>query len=284
MNVWAKRVGLIAVTALLRTELVSAQQGLLDTRAPDPIGPGQVSVEGTVTYAHDAFYPLSGLKGTLWQLPVIRFVVGLSPIADFELSGGPYDRLEINERHDAPLSDVVTATGDTTHAVHDVEVATRIRVVSEDDRRPALGVRFAVRLPNAKHESGMGQDTTDFSALLLAGKTLRSLQLVGNAGVTIMSDPLTAGKQNDVLAYGVSMVQRLSDHTDAMGEISGRWSTRGGVPPVGTESRSTAKLGGRYRTGSFRVEAAILLGLTSLDPSVGLTGGFSYMFHAFSLP
>src|SRR5215467_10982595 len=55
-----------------------AQQRPLDTQDAEPIGGGQVRVETGVTFARDAFYPLSGLKGNLWQLPVVRFVIGLS--------------------------------------------------------------------------------------------------------------------------------------------------------------------------------------------------------------
>jgi hypothetical protein len=261
-----------------------SQQRPLDTQDPEPLGAGRVLFETGVTYAHAEFYPLSGLQGDLWQLPVLGFVVGLSPIADFQLTGGPYNRLEITDRRPAPLADLVTATGQTTHAVEDIVIGTKIRLAPETARRPGVGFRFAVRLPNAKHESGMGQDTTDFSASLLAGKTVASTRIVGNAGFTIMGEPLDAAKQNDVVTYGFSVVQALPDRAELVGEINGRWSTRGGVAPVGTESRGTVKLGGRYALGSIRLDAAVLFGLTSIDSSFGVTGGLTYVFTAFSLP
>jgi hypothetical protein len=168
--------------------------------------------------------------------------------------------------------------------VEDVVVGTKIRMVPESTGRPALGFWFAVRLPNAKHESGMGQDTTDFSASLLAAKTIASVRVVGNAGLTIMSEPLDAAKQNDVVTYGVSVGHALFRRAELVAEINGRKSTRHGVAPVGTESRGTAKLGGRCSVGSFRLDAAMLVGVTSIDPSVGVTVGFGYTFRAFSLP
>jgi hypothetical protein len=184
---------------LLVVRPAAAQQQPLGTQDPEPIGTGRVLVESRVTYAHNEFYPLSGLQGNLWRLPVLGFVVGLSPIADFQLIGGPYNRLDISDRRPAPLAGLVTTTGETTHAVEDIIIGTKIRIVPEAERRPGVGFRFAVRLPNAKHESGMGQDTTDFSASLLAGKTVASVRVVGNAGCTIMSEPLDAAKQNDVV-------------------------------------------------------------------------------------
>jgi len=144
--------------------------------------------------------------------------------------------------------------------------------------------RFSVRLPNAKHQSGLGQDTTDFSASLLAGKTLASLRVVANAGFTIMSEPLDAAKQNDVLTYGLSATGQISPHTEVVAEISGRWSTRNGLPPIGTETRGTATFGARYTRGATRWDAAALVGTTAIDPAFGLKVGVTYVFTAFSLP
>jgi hypothetical protein len=273
---------LCAAATLIAVRPAAGQQRPLDTQDPEPIGAGRVLVESGVTYAHDEFYPLSGLRGNLWQ-PVLGFVVGLSPIADFQISGGPYNRLDINERHAAPLADLVAATGQTTHAVEDIVIGTRIRLAPETARRPGVGFRFAVRLPNAKHESGLGQDTTDFSASLLAGKTAGRVRVVSNAGFTIMSEPLDAAKQNDVVIYGVSLANALSRQLEAVAEVNGRWSTRHGIAPVGTESRGTAKVGGRVAVGSIRLDASVLFGLTSIDPSIGVTVGVTYTFTAFSL-
>jgi hypothetical protein len=200
------------------------------------------------------------------------------------VSGGPYNRLNITDRRPAPLAGLVTSTGQTTHAVEDVVVGTKIRIIHESGPGPGLGFRFAVRLPNAKHQSGMGQDTTDFSASLLAAKTVASVRIVGNVGVTIMSEPLDAAKQNDVVTYGASVARPLFHLAEIVAEINGRWSTRNGVAPVGTESRGTARLGSRYDIGVLRLDAAILFGVTSIDPSVGVTVGFTYTFKAFSLP
>jgi hypothetical protein len=269
---------------MLHGPSAAAQQRPLDTQDPATLGTGQVLVEAGLGYARDVFYPLSGLKGTLWQVPVIGVNVGLGPIADLQITGGPYERLSITERRNAPLAALVTATGSTTHAVEDVAIGTKIRLVPEAPGRPAVGFRFSVRLPNAKHESGLGQDTTDFSAALLAGKTFASLRLVANAGVTIMSEPLDSTKQNDVFTYGLSAAGQIGPHAELVGEVSGRKSTRNGPAPVGTESRGTATFGARYTRGSTRWDAAAVVGTTAIDPAFGLKVGVTYVFTAFSLP
>src|SRR5712692_2109629 len=195
----------LANAVVLFATHLSAQQRPLETQDPQTIGAGQVLVETGVSYAQQAVYPLSGLEGTLWQLPTIGVNVGLSAIADVQITGGPYNRLSITSRRSAPLASLVSANDQTTHDVEDLTIGTKVRLVAEAARRPAVGVRFSVRLPNAKHPSGLGQDTTDFSATVLTGTTLAGLRVVSNVGFTIMSEPLNSMKQNDVVTYGLSL-------------------------------------------------------------------------------
>jgi hypothetical protein len=276
----------LLLTFLLLSPLsasVEAQTRPLETQDPQPLGTGIAAVSVGLSYARDEVYTLSGLKGNVWQLPVIGINVGIGPIADFQITGGPYNRLSITERRMGPLAGAVTSIGDTTHAVEDIVIGTKIRLVPEAERRPGVGFRFAVRLPNAKHESGMGQDTTDFSASLLGGKSIGPLRAVANVGLTIMSEPLDAARQNDVLTYGLSVVRMLDGPLEVLGEVNGRWSTRSGAAPIGTESRGTLKIGGRYTSGAVRFDAAAFFGLTAIDPTAGIMAGMTYTFKAFSL-
>src|SRR5689334_7945694 len=183
---------------------VSAQQRPLVTEDPEPIGAGRVLIEGGIDYAHNQDYPVSGLKGNLWRVPTIGLSVGLSSIAELQIDGSPYDRLEITQRRLAPLSSLLTVTGTTTHDVEDLVVATKIRVLSETAGRPAIGIRFATKLPNASNESGLGLDTTDFYASFLLAKTVQSIRVVGNVGAGILADPTDGNRQNDVFTYGLS--------------------------------------------------------------------------------
>src|SRR5712692_10234370 len=128
----------LANAVVLFATHLSAQQRPLETQDPQTIGAGQVLVETGISYAQRETYPLSGLEGTLWQLPTIGVSVGLSPIADFQITGGPYNRLSITRRRSAPLGSLVSANDQTTHDVDDITIATKIRFVSEAARRPAL--------------------------------------------------------------------------------------------------------------------------------------------------
>lgn len=261
-----------------------AQQRPLLTEDPEPIGAGRLLIEGGIDFARDQQYPVSGLEGHLLRMPTLGVSIGISSIAEIQIDGGLYNRLSIKTREAAPLSSLLTVSGDTTSDVQDLIVATKVRILSERAGRPALAFRFATELPNASNESGLGDDTTDFYASLIAAKTVQSIRVVGNFGLGILMDPTEGARQNDVVTYGVSFARALTDRGELVGELNGRISTRDGGAFPGTETRGLLNLGGRYTTGSFRLDAGIYFGLHTVDPTFGVTGGFTYVFNAFEVP
>ena len=87
--------------------------------------------------------------------------------------------------------------------------ATKVRFLSETANRPAFGLRFATKLPNASNESGLGPRHDRTSTFRSSSrKTVRSIRIVGNLGVGILSDPTVGNHQNDVLTYGLSFAPR----------------------------------------------------------------------------
>ena len=262
----------------------AAQQRPLVTEDPETVGAGRVLVEGGIDYARNQQYPATGLEGTLWRLPRIGFSIGVSSIAEIQLDGGPFNRLSITKRERAPLSDSLLFTGATTHDVEDFVMGAKIRIMAESARRPAFGFRFATRLPNASIQQGIGTDTTDFFASILASKTVQSVRIVGNIGLGILGDPTNGHRQNDVLTYGGSFARALTNHSEVVGEVNGRVSTRSGSAFPGTETRGTLNLGGRHTRGAVRFDVGMLFGLTTVDPTIGFTTGITYVFHAFDVP
>jgi hypothetical protein len=272
------------VLILCAASVASAQQRPLTTEDPETIGAGRILLETGLDYAREAEYPVSGLEGNLFRFPLIGVSFGISSIAEIQLDGGLYNRLSISQRNEAPLADLVTATGDTTSSVEDIVIGTKVRLIPEGVAHPAIGFRFATRLPNASNESGLGLDTTDFFAALLFGKTVRSIRIVGNGGLGILGDATRGDRQNDVLTYGVSMARAVTQAAELVGEINGRQDVRNGDPPPGTGSRGIFRVGARYTIGGWRGDASLFFGLTSNDPAVGFGAGFTYVFNAFSVP
>jgi hypothetical protein len=284
----AAAVGLMLVAAALVLSVPSpaaAQQRPLVTEDPETIGAGRVLLEAGFNLEHDVFFPVSGLRGNRLVLPTVGVSVGISSIAEIQLDGSPYQRLSINERRTAPLSGLVDPTADATSDVEDLVLATKIRIVPEAARRPAVGLRFATQLPNASNESGLGLDVTNFYASVLLAKTVQSIRVVGNAGIGILGDPTgRVPEQNDLFLYGLSVARAVTTEGELVAEINGRWNTIDGPSDPGAENRASLRIGGRYTRGAVRGDAAVILGLTSRDSDIGMTAGVTWVFNAFRVP
>jgi hypothetical protein len=275
---------LSAVFVLFAASVASAQQRPLTTEDPETIGAGRALLEAGFDYTHGADFPVSGLEGHLLRLPLVGVSLGISSIAEIQVDGGFYNRLTITERNVAPLSDMVTATGNSTSSIEDFVIGTKIRLIPEGITRPSFGVRFATKLPNASNESGIGLDTTDFFASMLVAKTVESIRVVGNGGLAILGDPTRGDRQNNVVTYGLSLARAVTNAAELVGEVNGRFDVHDGDPPPGTGSRGIVRIGTRYTIGGWRGDASLFFGLTSNDPSVGFGAGFTYVFNAFSVP
>jgi hypothetical protein len=271
-------VGLLSSTAF-------AQQRPLLTEDPESIGAGRILLEGGIDWLRSQEFPASGLEGHLVRLPTLGASIGLSSIAELQVDGA-YQRLSITQRKDAPLADLLDVPDTKTSAWDDLVIATKIRFVPEGAGYPGLGVRLATKLPMASNATGLGLDTTDFYTTLLVGKTVRSVRVVGNVGFGILTDPTAGNRQNDVLIYGVSIARAVTNKAEFVGEINGRGDIGGSEveSPPGTEARSQFRFGTRFTQGTVRVDAAVIFGLTSRDPSIGFTSGVTYVFNAFRVP
>ena len=278
------RVLSVVLSLLVAAGSAAAQQRPLITEDPEPIGAGRVLLEGGFDVAHDYQNTVSGLKGNLISVPTIGVSIGLSSIAELQIDGGIYNSLGITSRNpNAPLASLLTVTGDSTHDVSNAVLATKIRILSETAVRPAVGIRFATKLPNASNEKGIDLDTTDVSGTLLLAKTVQSIRVVGNLGAGILTNPTSGVGQNDVFLYGLSFARAVTQAAELVGELNGRVSTRSNAL-TGTESRGILKIGGRYTHGPVRFDAGVFLGLTTIDPTIGFTAGLTYVFNAFTIP
>jgi hypothetical protein len=260
----------------------SAQQRPLTTQDPEVIGDGHVLVEAGVETGSNATYPLSGLRGDRFALPV-GVCLGLGRFAELQLDTG-YTWLGIDSRQDAPLAFRVPPGVTRTSDIIDVTVATKLRVLSEGTRRPSVAVRFATRLPNASNESGLGLDTTDFYFSILIGKTIRSTRIVGNAGIGILGNPLVATIQSDAFRGGLSIARAVARGVDIVGEVNGQSVWFAKVPPPGAEPLGEVRAGVRVTRGPQRFDGGILVGFTERSPDFGVMAGVTIVAQAFKGP
>ena len=278
------RAALVVAALANMAGTAAAQQRPLTTEDPETVGEGRLLIEGGFDYGRGVNFPLSGLEGNLLRIPLLGISLGVGKIAEIQIDGGLRNRLSITDRREAPFSSMLRATGSTTSDFEDMVIGAKTRLVPETAHFPSIGMRFATRLPNASNESGLGNDTIDFQSTLLFAKTVQSVRVVGNIGAAFLSDPQRGESQNDVLVYGLSFARAITTAAEVVGEINGRWSTASGVAPPGTETRGQARFGARYTHGSLRWDGAVIMGLTPIDPGVGMAGGFTYVFNAFHTP
>ncbi len=116
------------------------------------------------------------------------------------------------------------------------------------------------------------------------GKTVQSIRVVGNVGVASLTNPIESDRQSTALTYGLSLARAVLQGVEVVGEINGRADVSDGTPAPGTESRGAFRFGGRITRGTVRIDGGVIIGLTSRDPGVGFTGGFTWVFRGFTVP
>jgi hypothetical protein len=277
---------LLVVALVMATRATAfAQQRPLLTEDPETVGTGLILLEAGFDHQKRVFYPVSGLTGDLLRFPTLGVSFGVGSIAEIQIDGVPYQRLNVTGRESAPLASLLDFEGDRTTDVDDIVIGTKVRIVPEAAGRPAIALRFATKLPNAGNESGLGTDTTDFHFGVLVGKTVQSVRFVANAGLGILADPIEGHEQNDVLTYGLSLARAVAEGVELVGELNGRagFNPVDEIPP-GTENRGALRFGARLTKGTVRLDGGAIIGLTSRDPSFGFTAGLTWVFRGFSTP
>jgi hypothetical protein len=261
-----------------------AQQRPLKTEDPETIGAGRMMIELGVDYNRDTYFPVSGLRGKHVEVPALGVSLGVSSIAEIQIDWGVYQKLYITEQEaGAPLSHLLLLDGPATDDFGDIHIGAKVRLLSETAHRPAIGSWFRTRLPNAGNESGLGKDVQDFSSALTIAKTVQSVRVVANVGMTMIGKPTEAAAQDDLLIYSLSVARALTQRSEVVGEFVGRANFANIITP-GAEDRGLLRFGTRHTINTVRFDAGILIGLTPRDPQIGFTGGFTWVFNAVHIP
>jgi len=271
-----------ALFLFLGSAAARAQQRPLITEDVDIIKPGIVRIETGFEFLQSQRFPLSGLRGDLTKLADTRLSFGLSPNVEFQIEWTIQNFLSIKGRSPSPIDLKLGLNESDTNDVGDVRLWMKIKLRNESRRAPALGFRFGVELPNSNQARGIGTNTTNFYGTVTAGKHIGpKLDVFGNLGLGILTAPLDATSQNDVLLYGLAGSYAVNDRVNIVGEVNGFHSTRKHAP-LGTEDFSEARLGAQIRALGVRWFAAGIFGTSSRAPKTGLTLGITYDWDAFT--
>ncbi len=265
-----------AVAFFLMATPALSQQRPLRTDDASLLTMGRTRIEFGFEFLQGQKYPLSGLEGDLTRIGVAGVHVGVGQYAEFQVSGVIRDFLSVSRR----MPPVIPPDfgGNSTSDFGDLVLATKLKLAGEQGIRPAMAFRFAVQLPNASNESGLGTDSMKFYASLLIAKQLGRARLLANTGVAILQSPVQAGSQADLVTYGLAAILPLHPIINLAGEINGR----GGAERLGNESQSQARLGLQIFTAGLRWDVAGVAGLESTDANSGFVFGVTYEFQAFA--
>ena len=265
--------------AIIFPAAVYAQQRPLQTEDPETIGSNRVLLEGGVEFDTEQTNTASGVKGDVTHIGAFGVSVGISPFAEVQVDGGVLQRLDVSERlTGSPLFATVPLTaGQQSSGFEDLIIATKIRLASETETRPAFGARFGTKLPTADSQKGVGLGTTDFFAAFLVAKTVRSIRTVGNVGLIALGNPEDAQDPATAMTFGVSVARAVTNAFEVVGELHGRLTPFEKIVPRGLESRGALRFAGRYTYLMLRLDAGLLIGLTDRDPSFGISAGATYV-------
>lgn len=273
---------------LLLFGAVSAQQRPLLTEDVDTTPEGSFELAAGVDFVQSANFPVSGYRGDLTRVGDIRLSVGFSKNVEFQVSGVLQNFMSIESANST--SESVPLPG-STNDVGDFTVSTKIRVLNETEKRPAVGFTVGFEVPSSNQARGIGTNQINIFGKVIVQKRFGSrkngvpkVNVFGNLGLGIFTAPLDRFTQNDMVLYGLAGIYRVNDSVNLVAEVNGRANTRPHNIPVGTESVGQFRVGAQFKASNLRFDTAAMFGLTRFTPKTGITFGVTYISPKFFTP
>ena len=185
-----------------------AQRPLLVTEEPLTFGDGNQFVGVGMEYLRKSSTDEGIRYSRLLKVPVLQVEVGLGERVNLQLHwrGGLFAQ-----------SNLGTSASD----FGDLFVATKILIRKEANGLPALGFKYAVKLPITGDENRLGSDITDFFGSLLFSKKIGIVTSRLNVGVGILGHPRAQNAQDDIYTYGTAILLPISHSVVSFAETTG---------------------------------------------------------------
>ena len=277
----------LLLTAICGT--MHAQQRPLITDDIDITPAGSIEIGAGVDFLQNAKFPLSGIKGDLTRLGDIRVRTGLAANVEMQIEGVLQNFVAINSQTVSPIP--LSVTGNSTNDFDDFIVSAKIKLRSETKNLPAIGLKFGFQMPNSDQARGIGTNQINVFSKVIVQKKFGSVldrtskfNVFGNIGLGIMTSPLDAFSQNDVILYGIAGIYRVNGRINVVSEINGRQNIRSGTAPIGTESVGQFRVGTQIKASGLRFDAAAAFGLTKYSPRTGVIFGVTYQSPTIFTP
>ena len=265
---------LLLVTVLFQVTPTFSQQRPMVTEPVETVQPGYVLFGSGMEFLQDVVFPFSGLEGDLTRVGVTDIRIGAGEIVELQLQGTVRNFLNVKRRFPAPNTHRLDFLGDSSSDFGDITVGTKVRLKKEKGSWPALGMRFAMEVPVARNETGLGNDESNLFSSFLLEKNTGKLKILSNFGLAILGDPVTPGAQDDLLTYGFALLYPVYPRVTLLGDLYGRVGPGG----IGTEEQSLLRVGAQIQGGGLYWDLALLLGFRDTDPVSGIVVGVSKQF------
>jgi len=257
----------VALLAAAAAPLFAQTRPLLTEPAPTASGGTLVFETGFDVIADERSY-VTGVNRTRWDGPLLRLVYSPSDVVELDVEWVARTGVAC----EAGRGDI------TSSEPGDVALRAKWRAIEGGGRRPTIGARFGVVLPQTSFED------KQFNPLGLGPNTLRAFveglltQPVGhgrihaNAGLFLHDEVYRPHNQRDFLSYALALEWPVGARIAVLAEVAGR----AGDDMPGAEERSEARAGLRFGRGRLRVDAAVRRGLAAADGTWGVTAGLAW--------
>lgn len=271
--------GLLAAAPMQAKSLLPLQ-----TEAAAPLPSGTVEVVLGASYFRNLRFPHFTTAGAiddqeLATAPEIALRVGAGGWVEIQAA---FEFIGLDER-----------TVDGKHSKYgpgDARLHTKVRLLRERARLPALSVRFGTKLPNANKADRLGTDETDFGIEALGSKEFGPLSahvdlgilLLGNPGPFLGAPNRSPGGQDDLFSYSVALVSRpLAPAASGgatlrlLGEVTGLAGSRRDFD----NDRAAVRLGLQAARRGLTLYAGGSVGLVTASEDYGFRLGLIYAFE-----
>lgn len=255
----------------------------LRTEEAATLASGRAEIVLGTSFFEDERFPAFTVPGALRSQHRVT-----APEIGLRVAAGSW--VEIQAAFEMIYLDETTRTGDsdTHYGNGDARLATKVRLLRETDRRPALGLRFETKLPNASRKKRLGTDETDFGIAALGSKELGWLALHLNLGILLLGNPGpllgdpddTGSGQDDLFTYNVALTTRpvaLREGSAVTGrllaEVVGLAGSRF------DNDRTSFRLGAQLGHGALLGYAGASAGLSGGSEDFGISAGVLYSFE-----
>jgi hypothetical protein len=275
--------GVLGILAMLALAFVAAAQDRpLRTADTETVPAGTLRAQIGFDFLQDVEFPLSGLRGDETSAGVVDLRLGISKIAEVEVQGAIQNFLDVKSRGTSFVPNLQLTGPSSTHDTGDFSLATKVRLLKAEGKRPGLAFKFGFIMPNSNQARGIGTNTTNVFAMLALQEQIRKLTVFGDLGLEILQAPNVLFSQNDVLLYGGAFSYPLHRRVNLVGEVNGLYSARSiNDALIGTQSTGQARLGLQIQAGGLTWDLAGIKGINKFDPSSGFTFGVSKDFKLF---